>query len=39
MTLISLGLVHIQQKCIQWEQKGKDMEYIQGHEMHKVIIN
>ena len=38
MTLINLDQVHIQQKCIQWEQREKDMEYIQGQEMHKVIL-
>ena len=37
MTFISLGLERINQKYILWEQREKDMEYIQGQETHKVI--
>lgn len=37
MTFISLGLERINQKYILWEQRAKDMEYIQGQEIHKVI--
>lgn len=34
--LISLVQEPIQQKCIQWEQREKDTEFILGREMHKV---
>lgn len=38
MTFISLGLERINQKYILWEQRAKDMEYIQGQETHKILV-